>query len=840
MGQKAPLFPIFLVLASSALMVLPRAHAAHQQTQLSRNNSAPVAEGAASLLVTVRDENGVAVASANIALFPPNQAPSITQVSDYAGKVKFVGLQTGRYRLVVEKQGFYQLAVNNVGVHAGAALEVRLNHTQEFKQTVHVVYSPPAIDPSRAASTQKLSTEDIINLPYPVTRDIRTALPLMPDVLPDQNGQIHVDGADSNQMVYLLDGFDVTQPVNNLNEIRVSTDAIRSVDLEDSRESVEYEQGSGGILNLQTMMGDDHYRFTASDFVPSLSTSGGFHIQGFTPRVTFSGPIARGRAWFLDGIDGEYDHNVFTDLPPGENSDYIGRISNLARVQVNLSPTNQLSGSFLVNDYHEDHTDLSILQPVSTTTRLMQPTYFVSLQDQITLGNGLLVQAGFGWSQFSTTQTPLGSMPYVQLPGSAQGNYYMTSQDTARRYEGRLNVYVPPATWHGNHQFLVGGDLERTTDREEVEREPFTMETASGVLEQSVLFTGPPQFEQENFELAGYVQDRWAISPRLFLVPGFRLEGDDLIRGALAAPRVAGTYMITRDGKTKLSAGAGLYYDRTNLAFLEQALQGQRLDTFYGPNGTTVLGTLTTEFAANAATLQAPRFFNWSFGFERELPWRIFLDAEFVERHGEHGFDYENLNSGTTSSGVPASGLFVLENGEQDKYDGVTFTARHTFGEGYNVMVSYSRSSATSNAVLRPTLDNPLFSAQLSGPFPWDSPNRILTSGWLPVPHFRAWTFGYSLDWHDGYTYSLLNEQQELVGLPDSQRFPRFFVLNVHLEKRFQLFGYELAIRGGFNDVTGSENPSYVENNINAPNFGEFGGFGHRAFTGRIRFLGRK
>lgn len=831
---------IFLVVASGGLAELSVARAAFLPPQKASIVRGAVAPADASLTIVIRDENGVPVASATVTLLPPNQGTPLRQVTNYAGRAEFSHLSPGNYGLVVNKEGFYQLTENSVDVHANSAMEATLSHTQEFKQAVHVVYSPPAIDPARVAATRKLTPEDVVNLPYTVTRDIRTALPLMPDVLPDQNGQIHVTGADSSQIVYLLDGFDIAQPVNSLNEIRVSTDAIRSVDLENSRESVEYERGSGGILNLRTAMGDDRLRFTASDFVPSPSTTDGFHIQAFTPRVTLSGPIVRGKAWFLDGLDGEYDHNVFTELPAGQNSDYIGRISNLARVQINLSPHNQLSGSFLFNDYHEDHANLSLLQPLSTTTRLVQPTYFASVQDQITQTNGLLIQAGFGWSQFSTTQTPLGVTPYVQLPGSAQGNYYISSQDMARRYEGIFNVYVPPASWQGSHQFLVGGDLERITDRQTVERQPFTIENAEGIRERAVSFTGPPQFGQDNFDVAGYIEDRWALSRRILLMPGFRVEGDDVIRDVVAAPRLAATYMVTSDGKTKVSAGAGLYYDRTNLALLEQVLQGQRNDTFYGPNGVTVLGMLTTQFAANVAGLEVPRFVNWSLGLERELPGRIFLDTEFVERHGQRGFDYENVNAATTASGIPASGLFVLENHQQDRYNGVTFTARHTFGEGYSLMLSYTRSASTSNAVLRPSLDSPLFSPQLGGPLPWDSPNRILASGWLPVPRVHAWTFAYSLDWHDGYPYSLINEQQELVGLADDQRFPRYFALNVHLEKRFRLFGYELAIRGGFNDVTGRGNPSVVENNINAPNFGQFGGFQQRAFTGRIRFLGRK
>ena len=395
---------LFLIVVSGGLTELSQARAALDATQkpLLVQGSTLAAASSASLLLVIRDENGVPVASATVTLLPPNRGASLRQATDYAGRAEFPHLQAGRYGLVVNKEGFYQLTENSVNVRSGTSMEITLSHTQEFKQAVRVVYSPPAIDPARVAASEKLSAEDIVNLPYTVTRDIRTALPLMPDVLPGPNGQIHVDGADSSQLVYLLDGFDVAQPVNNLNEIRVSTDAIRSVDLENSRESVEYERGSGGILNLRTAMGDDHFRFTASDFVPSPSTTEGFHIQAFTPRVTLSGPIVRGKAWFLDGLDGEYDHNVFIELPAGQNSDYIGRLSNLARVQINLTPHNQISGSFLVNDYHEDHANLSLLQPLSTTTRLVQPTYFVSLQDEITQTNGLLIQAGLGWSQFST------------------------------------------------------------------------------------------------------------------------------------------------------------------------------------------------------------------------------------------------------------------------------------------------------------------------------------------------------------------------------------------------------------------------------------------------------
>jgi hypothetical protein len=79
-----------------------------------------------------------------------------------------------------------------------------------------------------------------------------------------------------------------------------------------------------------------------------------------------------------------------------------------------------------------------------------------------------------------------------------------------------------------------------------------------------------------------------------------------------------------------------------------------------------------------------------------------------------------------------------------------------------------------------------------------------------------------------------------LVGLPGQVRFPDFASLNPHVEKRFHLFGFEWALRGGFNNITNRQNPFIVNNNIDSPAFGAFGDFQHRGFTGRIRFLGRK
>jgi hypothetical protein len=74
----------------------------------------------------------------------------------------------------------------------------------------------------------------------------------------------------------------------------------------------------------------------------------------------------------------------------------------------------------------------------------------------------------------------------------------------------------------------------------------------------------------------------------------------------------------------------------------------------------------------------------------------------------------------------------------------------------------------------------------------------------------------------------------------NSHRFPDFVMINPFLEWRFSFRKYNLALRGGFENVTGSKNPFVVQNNIDASNFGQYSVTMHRAFVARIRFLGRK
>lgn len=292
---------------------------------------------------------------------------------------------------------------------------------------------------------------------------------------------------------------------------------------------------------------------------------------------------------------------------------------------------------------------------------------------------------------------------------------------------------------------------------------------------------------------------------------------------------------MTSDGRTKLSAGVGLYYDATHLDFITRPLQGERTDVSYAADGVTPLGPpVLTSFAVDTRNLHEPRFLNWSVGLERELPKSFYLSVNYIQKRGRNGFAFANAASAATAQ--PA-GQFELTNMGRDRFDAVEVDVRHTFWKEFPFLWSYTRAAARSNAVIDFTLDNPVFSPQAGGPLPWDSPNRFLT--WGGAPLWKGLRLFYVFDWRDGYPFNVVDQNQQLVGNPGSRRFPAFFSLDLHMEKRFSFLGYQLALRAGFNNITNRQNASTIVNNISSPQFLTLEDVQGRVFTARIRFLGR-
>jgi hypothetical protein len=809
------------------------------------------------ILITVTDENSVAVPSAVVFLQASPSAAPLRCMTDFAGRCNFPNPVSATFNLRVEKQGFYSLTLPGVQIGAAGNIDVTLAHQQEVREIVDVVESPPAIDPAQIAAQQTLSGLDVLNIPFPATHDYRNVLNFIPGVVQDLNGQPHIAGAETYQTVILLDGFNVTQPANGQLLARISTDAFRSIQIEPAREPAEFGKGSGGVLMLNTGIGNDHYHFAATDFVPSFQDKGGWKFDQFLPRLTFSGPLKKGMVWFYDAIDGEFDNVVYTELPANADNDHILRIGNLAKLQGNVTSRHIVTGSLLVNHLHDDYDGLSPQNPELSNPLDVESAYIASAKDQYYFKGGELFETGVAFDQYNLQYTPYGASPYFITPEplgeTASGSYYLSATTRARRWQALTNLFLGPHQWHGRHDLKFGADVDvldydaqfarQSESFLSVGQNPLTAPNTCLTLPPAQnfpctlysTFSGGLPSSTTNFELSAYAQDRWLIGNRLLVESGLRFDWDAMVRAPLLSPRLAGTYVLDNSGNTKLSAGIGLVYDPTFLFLIARPYAGERTDYFFNDSGVET-GTVLTTFSVDRNPLVAPRFVNWSLGLEHKLPAAIYLKAEFLEKRGTRGFVYNIPN------GAPI-GDFVLENTRDDRYDAIEVSLRHNFRESYMLMGSYTRSRAHSNQVLDFNVDNPLLSAQTGGPYGWDTPNRFLSWGYFPLPRLpliRQTELAYSMETRTGFPFNATNNQEQLVGAPGSHRFPDYFSLNLFLEKRFHLFGYFWELRGGIDNITDHANPYVVNSDIDGPKPFTFSAFEGRAFTSRIRLLGRK
>jgi hypothetical protein len=795
------------------------------------------AQQSATVRITIVDENGQVVSGAQVTVLEPGHTP-LQLWTDYAGRCSFTPRQNAAYQVLSSKPGYYQNIQSDVDPDA-SSIRIELTHEQIVQEQVNVTDSSPGIDVEQTSGEFTMNTPEIVNVPYTTSRDIRNLLPFNPGVVADSTGQVHVAGSETWQTLDQIDGFDVRSPVRGVLGMRVSPDAVRTIVTESTRYPVEFGRTTGGVIAFYTGMGDNKFRFNATNFVPSFRSLNGIRFDKFVPRITFSGPLVRDRAWFFDGLEAEWDNIYIVELPANANSNQLVRGSNLFKVQENLTPSNILTGGLLFNAYHSPYDGISSLTPQRSTTKRNTLAWLPYIRDKWSLAGGALLATGFGVVRINDGYEPHGSAPYQITPELPSGSYFESLTGHSQREEGTADLYLPPRHWAGQHDFKFGIDLRHTGYSENVTRAPISYLREDRTLLRRSVFPAIPRFTLNDVEVGAYAEDRWQPGKGLLLEPGLRFDWDEIIRRPLISPRVAAVYSPGGGNSTKLSAGVGLYYEHTQLEYLARAHEVGRFDTYFAPDGVTPTSqALPTSFTANYGPLRQARAINWSLGVEQKVPWSILFGANFLEKRTSNVFTYVN------QSGPSAlSGNYLLTNQRQDHYDSFEVDARRFFAGGHTLFVSYTRSSARTNAALDyvPTIS--MLGPQQSGPLPWDTPNRVISWGWMPVPLPRIrnrWDFVYTVDWHTGFPYTAINANQQVVGAAGAQRFPAYFNISPGLEWKFHFRGSYFGLRGVLENATDRANPSMVNNVVDSPQFGTFSQFQGRALTARIRLIGAK
>ncbi|HEV3220581.1 MAG TPA: carboxypeptidase regulatory-like domain-containing protein [Candidatus Acidoferrales bacterium] len=783
----------------------------------------------------VTDENKIAVAVVEVSL-KDSAGISHATFTDSLGRFEFDGIPSGAAQITLSKPGFFRVEDKPLDLKQGDnEIEFAFPHEQEVHEAVEVSSSTLHIDPTQAQQSAKLVAHDILNVPISSSHLLSSYLDTLPGVITDNSGLLHYAGARIDQTEFLLDGFEIGDPSTGQLTLRESVDSVRLADLQTSRYGAEYAHAGAGVLSLETLSGDDKFRFSATNFIPTLSLTSGVHFGNWYPRFGVSGPIVKGRAWFSDSVSIQHTLSVISGLPAGQNLAESWDGDNLLRIGVRLTSRQTLFGNFLYNMSADSHVGLTPFNPDSDTVNISGRGFFLSVKDQFQFSDSLF-EIGIAGDSGAAHTAPLGTMPFVIMPTGNSGNYFANLESRPERLQGLSNYILPTRHWHGKHDLAFGATADGVYWQQSAVRSEIQALRADGTLDRQSTFTGPAAFHLSDTRAGFYAQDGWQIARYFRLQAGLRVDWDRLAQEAIVQPRLAANIIPFADARTKISIGWGEYFQPLDFTIISQALDQEQVDVPYDPTGTIPLfaQAVTSQFVLPTGHLRLPYFYNSSAELQQRVGKNTFLNFSYLDREGYDGLAFQNIDPGATLQ------TFRLGNQRRDTYRAGEVGVRHQFNDQAEIGVDYIRSSTVTNQALDFALGTIFYAPQAAGPLPWDSPNRIVTHGWTPLPIWKL--FGsYFLEYHSGFPFNLVNQNQQLAGPLGSNRFPSYVSLNLGIEKRFRFFRHnEWAVRLAVINTTGNLNANSVINNVNAPDFLTFGGGEKRAFTFRLRFIGAK
>jgi hypothetical protein len=274
----------------------------------------------------VTDPSQAAVAGASVRLRNVDTGIELSTTTGSSGNYRFSSLQPGNYVVAAEATGFRKIEaqfVLNTSETKGINLSLLLAAAQ---QAVTVEVAPPPVDTDDSRLQATLSADTVRDLPS-ANRNLWDILAVTPGVvgvgtrlageapggLPDNFGtqtpQISANGRSYTGNVVMVDGLNVTSPVQNGNIILAPIpDAVQEASLQTNSWDAENNLGSSILIQVTTKSGTNQFHGTGSLFFTNqnlqatpdfVSTAAALPFARKDLVGTLGGPVRKGKTFFF-------------------------------------------------------------------------------------------------------------------------------------------------------------------------------------------------------------------------------------------------------------------------------------------------------------------------------------------------------------------------------------------------------------------------------------------------------------------------------------------------------------------------------------------------------------
>jgi hypothetical protein len=746
--------------------------------------------------------------------------------------------ENGNYVLAVVPPGIYTVEAVSPGLEIRQTLRVEGSEVYvslelkplEIASSV-VVKADPA-DIKNPAPSETVSEETLRNAPN-VNERFESSLPLIPGIVRGPDGHINLKGTRNTQSGALVNSANVTDPVTGGLAINLPIDVVSAVQVISNPYDPQYGKFTGAVSTVATKTSDyEKVHFSIQNIIPRLRDRDGTiaGIGATTPRMTFTSPLVKGRVAVTQSFEYRFVRTPVNSLPPLERDTKLESFDSYTQFDFIITPKQTATASFSLYPQKLDFLGLNTFMPQPSTSDFHQRGYQIYVQHRYVIANAGLLASQFSYKRFDADITAQSDDPYRLLLETTEGGFFNRQARRTSRTSWQENYQFAPRRFAGLHRFTVGLSYEHSSYDGRQSFLPVEIDGVSNQPLEHISFTSAASYRIDQNETAWFAGDQWAIVPRLTLDLGIRFDNDTITSSTHAAPRAGFLLALTRDGKTLLKGGGGLFYDRIPLMVPVFPALPNRTVTVLGQNGT----LLDSVFYQNKiiGELQNPRSTSWNLELDRQLLARLLLRVAYEQRNTARDFIVSPVSS-------RATGSLDLSNSGSDSYREFQLAAQYKVHQSV-LNASYVRSRAFGDLndfnQFFGNLAQPVIQPNARGRLPFDAPNRFLFWGTFAGPWNLTVVPVYDL--HTGFPYSIENEFREYVGPRNVDRFPCFSSFDLQVTRPVALPFGEKRMRArvgvGVFNLFNHFDPRDVQNILASTRFGEFFNTSWREYRGKF------
>lgn len=571
---------------------------------------------------TVKDKQGLGVASAQVHVTNTELAIDRTVTTEGDGSYRVSALPPGVYEIKVSKEGFESDVFKNLEVTLNRTLTLDITmQVGALNQTVEVNSATPLLETSASSTGSTITPQQIGEMPIN-GRNYLDLLQLVPGVA--LNRQADPAGDDSTPILgerggnalYLIDGLPNRDNLNGGPSAQFNQDSIMEFQVVTGGYKAEFGHASGGIINVVTKSGTNDWHGGVSTFfrnsvfdsndIPG-ATGGARFLNRWDPTVYFGGPIVKDKVFLFGSAERiQESRELNFSFPPNLPSTLIAfetpfdKHSLTYDTRARFKLDENLANHRITEQVNYTNTHITDYLPLTqainlpdTRSNLSSRSLMLGLSDLWTIGsssNSWIANSYFQYRANPLLTSP--SHPQSGIPntlfnlfdtytsGDEFGNLGQASFGPGYNPFSYFQKYISAGSnlgkVFGRHSIKFGWDFQNTKVDGAEPNNFFTQLFATindfnsfGPVNSGInlitLQSGPtPQDNlvriRNNYN-GLFVQDDWKLTSKLTINGGLRWDYDTQFPNKTdVSPRIGAAWAITP--KTVVNASFGIFYDQ--------------------------------------------------------------------------------------------------------------------------------------------------------------------------------------------------------------------------------------------------------------------------------------